>query len=39
MGYVVRTPLNFSTFFLLFLMFSIIFMDMKKRLFVYHAIG
>ena len=39
MGYVVRTPLNFSTIILLFLMFSIIFMKTKIRLFVYHVIG
>ena len=38
MGYVVHTPPQMFYHFLLFLMFSLIFMNLQSRKFVYHAI-
>ena len=38
MGYVVRMPLKIFNIFHLFLMFSLILMNMQIRKFVYHSI-
>ena len=39
MGYVVPTPLNIFLTCFLILLFSLIFMNMQIRQFVYHTIG